>query len=115
MYNIKGTKKVSFLLKKNINHKIILFIYIEIEGKEIIVIKEDTYKIKINSIKRVLQFVQTISQFDNEVDILSGHYIINGKSIMGIFSLNINEPLTIKIHGHNKKDVLKAINEFLID
>ena len=48
-----------------------------------------TVKISLNSIDKVKSFVNTISQFDSDFDLISGRYVIDAKSIMGIFSLDL--------------------------
>ena len=47
-----------------------------------------TVKISLNSIDKVKAFVNEISKFDCDFDLVSGRYVIDAKSIMGIFSLD---------------------------
>lgn len=46
-----------------------------------------TVKISLNSIDKVKAFVNEVTKFDAEFDLVSGRYVIDAKSIMGIFSL----------------------------
>ena len=46
-------------------------------------------KISLNSIDKVKNFVNDITRFDSDFDLVSGRYVIDAKSIMGIFSLDI--------------------------
>ena len=48
-----------------------------------------TLKISLNSIDKVKAFVNEISKFDCDFDLVSGRYVIDAKSIMGIFSLDL--------------------------
>ena len=48
--------------------------------------KMKTVKICLNSIDKVKSFVNEISKFSNDFDLVSGRYVIDAKSIMGIFS-----------------------------
>ena len=59
-------------------------------------------KISLNSIDKVKSFVNDIAKFDAEFDLVSGRYVIDAKSIMGIFSLDISQPIDLNIHaeGH---------------
>ena len=54
-----------------------------------------TVQISLNSIGKVKSFVNTISQFEYDFDLISGRYVIDAKSIMGIFSLNLDLPLEL--------------------
>ena len=56
-----------------------------------------TVKISLNSIDKVKAFVNEISKFDCDFDLVSGRYVIDAKSIMGIFSLDLSKPIDLKI------------------
>lgn len=58
-----------------------------------------TLKISLNSIDKVKTFVNEINQFPGEFDLVSGRYVIDAKSIMGIFSLDISKPIDLNIHA----------------
>ena len=70
-----------------------------------------TVDISLNSIDRVKSFVNDISKFDSDFDLVSGRYVIDAKSIMGIFSLDLSKPITLNIHADNAG--LDAIMEVL--
>ena len=67
----------------------------------------ETIKIMLNSIDKVKSFVNDISKFDSDFDLISGRYVIDAKSIMGIFSLDLSKPITLNIHS--TKDVDKIL------
>ena len=67
----------------------------------------ETIKIMLNSIDKVKSFVNDISKFDSDFDLISGRYVIDAKSIMGIFSLDLSKPITLNIHSTN--DVEKIL------
>lgn len=52
--------------------------------------------IRLSSVEQVQKFTSAMGEFDFEVDLLSGRYIVNGKSIMGILSLDLNHPIQVK-------------------
>lgn len=52
--------------------------------------------IQLSTIDRVKDFVNAISDFDFGVDLVSGKYCVNGKSIMGIFSLDLAKPIGLQ-------------------
>ena len=56
-----------------------------------------TLKISLNSIDKVKAFVNEISKFDCDFDLVSGRYVIDAKSIMGIFSLDLSKPINLNI------------------
>lgn len=58
-----------------------------------------TVKISLNSIDKVKSFVNTISQYSFDFDLISGRYVIDAKSIMGIFSLDLSKPIDLNIHA----------------
>lgn len=73
-----------------------------------------TAKVNINTISDVKNFVSIVSKCDYDVDIISGRYSIDAKSIMGIFSLDLSKELTLNIHSDNCSDFLDEISEFII-
>ena len=75
---------------------------------------KNTCVIKLNTIDKVKDFVSRVSTFDCDVDILYGRYIIDGKSIMGIFSLDLTNPVTVMIHTDDY-DELKRFYEMMED
>ena len=56
-------------------------------------------KISLNSIDKVKSFVNDISGFNAEFDLVSGRYVIDAKSIMGIFSLDLSKPIDLNVHA----------------
>ncbi len=67
-----------------------------------------TIKISLNSIDKVKSFVNEIGKFDAEFDLVSGRYVIDAKSIMGIFSLDISKPIDLNIHAESNIDEILA-------
>lgn len=63
-------------------------------------------EICLNSIEKVKQFVNLISQYDGDFDLTSGRYVIDAKSIMGIFSLDLSKPLRLDIHDDEMASIL---------
>lgn len=72
-----------------------------------------TVEITINTINDVKEFVSIVSKCDYDVDIVSGRYAIDAKSIMGIFSLDLSKKLTLNIHSDNCADFLEEIKGFI--
>ena len=75
-----------------------------------------TVSISLNSIEKVKSFVSEIAKFDCDFDLISGRYIIDAKSIMGIFSLDLSQKITLKIHA-DEKDlpvILESLKPYLV-
>ena len=74
-----------------------------------------TVKISLNSIDKVKSFVNAITQFEFDFDLVSGRYVIDAKSIMGIFSLDLSKPIDLNIHSENNIDeILAKLDEFIV-
>ncbi len=74
-----------------------------------------TVKISLNSIDKVKSFVNDITRFDNEFDLVSGRYVIDAKSIMGIFSLDLSKPIDLNIHAENNMDeIMEVLQSYLV-
>ena len=73
-----------------------------------------TVKININTINDVKDFVTIVSRCEYDVDIVSGRYAIDAKSIMGIFSLDLAKPLEFVVHDDGAKadELLDAVLKF---
>ena len=67
-----------------------------------------TVKISLNSIDKVKAFVNEVTKYDAEFDLVSGRYVIDAKSIMGIFSLDLSKPIDLNIHSESNVDEILA-------
>ncbi len=72
-----------------------------------------TFEILLSSINDVKNFVNTVSKYDYEIDLTSGRYVVDAKSIMGIFSLDLSKPIKIEIHNENCEDLLSEIKPYI--
>ena len=68
-----------------------------------------TVQISLNSIDKVKSFVNAITQFEFDFDLVSGRYVIDAKSIMGIFSLDLSKPIELVIHAEDHLDEIMDI------
>ena len=74
-----------------------------------------TFNIMLNSINDVKNFVNAVNKYDFDVDLTSGRYVVDAKSIMGIFSLDLSKPIKIDIHSDNCADFEAEIKEFITE
>jgi len=75
-----------------------------------------TVRISLNSIDKVKSFVNDLSQFNVDFDLVSGRYVIDAKSIMGIFSLALSKPIDLNIHADNNADeILEKLKPYIVE
>ena len=67
-----------------------------------------TVQIRLDSIDKVKSFVNIITKYDTDFDLISGRYVIDAKSIMGIFSLDLSRPIDLAIHSDDNYDAIAA-------
>ena len=74
-----------------------------------------TFSVSLNSIADVKFFVNAACKQPFDIDIVSGRYIIDAKSIMGIFSLDLAKPIRVEVHGteQDASGFYDAIREFV--
>lgn len=75
-----------------------------------------TVKVLLDTIEAVKEFVDIVSKFDGEMELVSGRYVIDAKSIMGIFSVDLSQPIDLCIHKDREEaeEILKQIKKFLV-
>ncbi len=75
-----------------------------------------TVKISLNSIDKVKSFVNDLTKFDTDFDLISGRYVIDAKSIMGIFSLDLSKPIDLHIHAEgDAEDILTILAPYIVE
>lgn len=74
-----------------------------------------TVQISLNTVAKVQSFVNEISKYDNDFDLVSGRYVIDAKSMMGIFSLDLSKPINLNIHADGDLDkIMTALEPYII-
>ncbi len=75
-----------------------------------------TLQVTLNSIDKVKTFVNLVSKYNSDFDLVSGRYVIDAKSIMGIFSLDLSKPIELNIHDDAIVDEVKsALDTFVME
>ena len=75
-----------------------------------------TVQISLNSIDKVKSFVYDLTKYDYDFDLVSGRYVIDAKSIMGIFSLDLSKPIDLNIHAESGiEEILNTLAPYIID
>ncbi len=73
-----------------------------------------TIDIKLASIEDVRNFVNIVTKYDMDIDLTSGRYVVDAKSIMGIFSLDLLKPIQLTAHGENADELLAEIKPYIV-
>ena len=74
-----------------------------------------TVRISLSSIDKVKSFVNDLSKFEVDFDLVSGRYVIDAKSIMGIFSLDLSKPIDLNVHAEAGIDeILETLSPYII-
>ena len=74
-----------------------------------------TVEISLNSIEKSKSFVNYLTKFVCDFDLVSGRYVIDAKSIMGIFSLDLSKPIDLNIHAEENLDaVMEVIKAYTV-
>ena len=73
-----------------------------------------TVKISLNTVEKVKGFVNTLAPLDGDFDLVSDRYVVDAKSIMGIFSLDLSKPLTLQIHNQEDR-VLPLLKPYIVE
>lgn len=71
-------------------------------------------KVKISTINDVKEFVSTVMLFSYDIDLISGRYAIDAKSIMGIFSIDLSKELKLVAHSDDTAELEEAIAKFIV-
>lgn len=71
-------------------------------------------QISLEKASQVKDFVQIVQKYPYDIELKSERYIVDAKSILGIFSLDLARPLTIEIHSDDCADLLKELKAFAI-
>ena len=72
-------------------------------------------QIKLTNIQDIREFVNQVILLEYEVDLIQGRYVIDAKSIMGIFSLDLSKPIDLNIHAEDSaEEVLETLKPYMI-
>jgi phosphotransferase system HPr-like phosphotransfer protein len=71
--------------------------------------------VMLSTINDVKKFVTVVSQCDYDVDLISGRYAVDAKSIMGIFSLDLSKPIALEARTDDASEFFAQIKEFIVD
>ena len=64
--------------------------------------------------ENVKDFVNIVSKYPYDIDLRSGRHVVDAKSILGIFSRDLNHPITMEVYENNCDDLLAEIKPFIV-
>ena len=73
-----------------------------------------TYNIMLSSINDVKNFVNIVNKYEFDIDLISDRYVVDAKSIMGIFSLDLMQPIELTAHGDNTDKLFEDLADYII-
>lgn len=73
-----------------------------------------TEQVLLKSMEEIQEFNRIVGQYEYEVDMVSGRYVIDAKSLMGILSLDLSKPVTIQLQGNPDAAFLEKIEKFIV-
>ena len=71
------------------------------------------FEILLSSINDVKNFVNIVSKYDCDIDLTSGRYVVDAKSIMGIFSLDLSKSIMVEVHDETCKDLYNELKQYI--
>ena len=69
-------------------------------------------RISLQMASQVKAFVSVVQKYSYEIDFRSDRYVVDAKSILGIFSLDLSKPIVVEIHSDNCDDLLNELKQF---
>ena len=72
------------------------------------------FNMMLRSINDVKDFVNVVNKYDFDVDLTSGRYVVDAKSIMGIFSLDLSKPIRVEVHSEDCEIFCSEIKAFIV-
>ena len=73
-----------------------------------------TAKIRLNGVDDIRAFVNAVSMYEYDIDLRGGRYVVDGKSIMGIFSLDLSSPIEMVVYGDKEDELIARVQKFVV-
>ncbi|HPA60942.1 MAG TPA: HPr family phosphocarrier protein [Clostridia bacterium] len=70
--------------------------------------------IKLSFAEEVKTFVNVASRYDYDMDLRAGRHVVDAKSILGIFSLDLSKPITLEVYAEDCDDLLEELKPFIV-
>lgn len=73
-----------------------------------------TTKIRLNGVDDIRAFVNAVAMYEYDIDLRGGRYVVDGKSIMGIFSLDLSSPIEMVVYGDKEDELIARVQKFVV-
>ncbi|HHT15300.1 MAG: HPr family phosphocarrier protein [Christensenellales bacterium] len=73
-----------------------------------------SFPIKLSFAEEVKTFVNIVNRYDYDMDLRAGRHVVDAKSILGIFSLDLSQPITLEVYADNCDDLVKDLGPFVV-
>ena len=70
--------------------------------------------IKLSTVQDIRDFVDVTVGVNEDIDLSSGRYVVDAKSIMGIFSLDLLSPITMTVMSDNADEIIAKFEKFIV-
>ncbi len=70
--------------------------------------------IKLSLTENVKAFVNIVSKHSYDIDLRAGRHVVDAKSILGIFSLDLSKPVTVEVYSDSCDDLMEDLKPFII-
>lgn len=74
-----------------------------------------SFNIQLSSIMAVKEFVNIVNKCPYDIDLSSSRYVVDAKSIMGIFSLDLSKTLKVDVHSESCDDLMAELKPYIVD
>ena len=75
--------------------------------------KTTTVKVLLNDFSKIKKFNNEICKFESDIDLVKGRYVVDAKSTMGIFTLDLSVPIDVVLHGEEESEkFIEVMKEF---
>ncbi|MBQ8002657.1 MAG: HPr family phosphocarrier protein [Clostridia bacterium] len=74
-----------------------------------------SFKVMLSSIVDVKNFVNLVNDFECDIDMVSGRHVVDAKSLMGIFSLELSKPVVVRVYSEETEEIEKTLKEFIVE
>ena len=71
-------------------------------------------EVRLSTIADVQEFVGIVARTPIDIDLCSGRYVVDAKSIMGIFSLDLLKPIKLTAHSDDTEELFTALDRFIV-
>lgn len=67
-------------------------------------------RISLNEFSKIQKFNNIITNFESDIDLVRGRYVIDAKSLIGIYTLDLSKPINVVIHSDDEEEIIRFNN-----